>query len=271
MSNFQRQLRSGFFAGVGKGWSSFLWISKIIIPVSFLVTLLRWAGWLEYLDVLLEPLMNLINLPPEAGLPIVTGMLLGTYSVIAIITVIPFTIEQMTLIAIFTLISHALIMEGIIQHKSGLNIIKASVIRLTAAIVAVLVVSQFLGDTSRSVAMPVDLAAHAPFTALLYVWGRDMAGLLAKVFGIIMLVMIILESLKSLGWIEYSLKFFRPLMRILGLSDRTAMMCVAAIVFGLMYGGAIIVEEAKKGSLTKEELERLHISIGINHAMIEDP
>lgn len=271
VSNFQSQLRSGFFAGVGKGWSSFLWISKIIIPVSFLVTILRWAGWLEYLDVLLEPLMNLINLPPEAGLPVVTGMLLGTYSVIAIITVIPFTIEQMTLIAIFTLISHALIMEGIIQHKSGLNIVKATLVRLTAAIVAVLVVSQFLGDTSQSVAVPVDLAAHTPFTELLYVWGRDMAGLLVKVFGIIMLVMIILESLKSLGWIEYSLKFFRPLMRILGLSDRTAMMCVAAIVFGLMYGGAIIVEEAKKGSLRKEELERLHISIGINHAMIEDP
>ncbi|MCL0076947.1 iron transporter [Dehalococcoidia bacterium] len=271
MANSQTKLRSGFFAGVGKGWSSFLWISKIIIPVSFLVTILRWAGWLEYLDVLLEPLMNLINLPPEAGLPVVTGMLLGTYSVIAIITVIPFTIEQMTLIAVFTLISHALIVEGIIQHKSGLNIIKASVIRLTAAIVAVLVVSQFLGDTSQSVVVPVDLAAHTPFTELLYVWGRDTAGLLVKVFGIIMPVMIILESLKSLGWIEYSLKFFRPLMRILGLSDRTAVMCVAAIVFGLMYGGAIIVEEAKKGSLRKEELERLHISIGINHAMIEDP
>jgi hypothetical protein len=264
------RLRSGFLSGIGKGWRSFLWIGKIIIPVSFLVTLLRWAGWLEYLDVLLEPLMNLITLPPEAGLPIITGMLLGTYSVIAIITVIPFTVEQMTLIAIFTLISHALIMEGIIQHKSGLNIIKASVIRLTAAIVAVLIVSQFLGDTSLSVAAPVDLAARIPFTELLYIWGRDMAGLLVKVLGIIMLVMIILETLKSLGWIEYSLKFFRPLMRILGLSDRTAMMCIAAIIFGLMYSGAVIVEETKKGNLTKEELERLHISIGINHAMIED-
>ena len=265
------KLRSSFFGGVGKGWSSFVWISKIIVPISFLVTLLQWIGWLEYLDILLAPLMNLINLPPEAGLPIVTGMLLGTYSVIAIITVIPFTIDQMTLIAIFTLISHALIMEGIIQHKSGLHFIKATIIRIIGAVVGVLIVSQFLGDTSQSIALQPDLVVYTPLMDLLYIWIWDMAGLLIKIFVIIMFVMIILQSVKTMGWIEYSLKVFRPPMRILGLSDRTAIMCVAALVFGLMYGGTLIVEESKEGNLTKEELERLHISIGINHAMIEDP
>ena len=233
MSNFQSQLRSSFLAGVGKGWSSFVWISKIIIPVS--LTLLRWAGWLEYLDVILEPLMNLINLPPEAGLPIATGMLLGTYSVIAIITVIPFTTEQMTLIAIFTLISHSLIMEGII--KSGLNIVKATMVRLTAAIVAVLVVSQFLGDTSQSVgrfALPADLVVHTPFLEIFKVWAVDLIGLLAKILGIIMLVMVILEPLKSLGWIEYLHNFLRPLMRILGLSDRMATMVCSRDHFRLI-------------------------------------
>ncbi len=49
------------------------------------------------------------------------------------------------------------------------------------------------------------------------------------------------------------------------------MMFVAGIIFGLLYGGAIIVEEGKKGTLTKEEVEHLHISLGINHAMVEDP
>jgi len=60
-------------------------------------------------------------------------------------------------------------------------------------------------------------------------------------------------------------------MKILGLSDRTAMMWVTAVVFGLVYGGAVITEEAKKEALTKEDLEYLHISIGINHSMVEDP
>ena len=83
--------------------------------------------------------------------------------------------------------------------------------------------------------------------------------------------MVTLESLKSLGWIKYLLKISRPFTKVLGLSDRTATMWIAAAVFGLVYGGAVITEEAKNESITKEELECLHISIGINHSMVEDP
>lgn len=271
MSNFQTQLKAGFLAGAKKGGSSFVWMCKIIIPVSLLTILLQWTGWLNQLDFLLSPLTNLINLPPEAALPIITGMLINIYAVIAIITVLPFTIEQMTLIAVFNLIAHSLIMEGIIQHKSGLNAVTATLVRIIAAILTVLVVSQFLGDTSQSVTAPAALMVRTPFLEVLKVWTVDMIVLLLKILGIIMLIMIMLESLKSLGWIESSLKFFRPLTRILGLSDRIAMMLVTAIIFGLFYGGAVIVEEAKKGAMTREELERLHISIGINHSMVEDP
>jgi len=271
MPNFRTRLKSGVFAGVKKGWSSFIWICKIVIPVSFLVTLLQWTGWLNELDFLLNPLMSLLNLPPEAALPVITGMLTSTYTVIAIITVIPFTVEQMTLIAIFSLIAHSFIMEGIIQHKSGINVIKVTLFRIIAAILTVLIVSQFLGDTSQSVVMPADFTVHTSLLEVLRVWVVDMIGLLLKILGIIMFIMIMLEVLKSLGWLEYSLKFFRPLMRIIGLSHQSAMMFVAAAIFGLGFSGALIVEEAKKGVLTKEELEYLHISVGINHSIIDDP
>ena len=271
MSNFQTQLKRGLFAGVKKGWTSFAWMCKIVIPVSFLVTLLHWIGWINQLDFLLNPLTRLINLPPEAALPIISGMLISIYTAIAIITVLPFTIEQMTLIAIFNMIAHNLIMEGVIQHKSGINVVKTTLVRITAAILTVLIVSQFLGDTSQSVVMPDRITVDTPFLEVLKVWAADLMGLLLRIFGIIMFIMILLESLKSVGWIEYSLKFFRPLMKILGLSDQTAMTWTTATVFGLLYGGVVVVEEAKKGTLTREELEHLHISIGINHAIVEDP
>jgi hypothetical protein len=70
---------------------------------------------------------------------------------------------------------------------------------------------------------------------------------------------------------NHLLRLFRPLMRLLGLPESTAMMFMAAVLFGVVYGGAVIVEEAKKGTFTREELEYLHISIGINHSLIEDP
>jgi len=269
MSDFQAQLKSGALVGIKKGWSSFVWICKIIIPVSFLMTLLHWTGWLNHLDFLLNPLMSLLNLPPEAAIPILSGIFLPTYAAIAAMTVLPFTIEQMTLISIFTLICHFLIMEGIIQHKSGLNAIKATLSRIVMASLIVFIASQFFGDTSQSVVIPIGV--QAPLLEVLKDWVVDTIILLLKILGIVMFILVALEVLNSVGWLEKSLGFFRPLMKVCGLPDRGAMMFVAGIVFGLVLASAVIMDEAKKGLMTKKELECLHISIGINHSMIEDP
>lgn len=270
MSNFHARLKGGFLEGIKKGWAGFVWMGKIVIPLSFLVTLLQWTGWLNYLYLLLTPLTRLINLPPEAALPLISGMLINIYSVVAIITVVPFTTGQMTLIAVFNLIAHNLITEGIIQHKSGINWAKITAIRIIAAIVTVLVVSRFLGDTSQSVAS-VSIGLQTPFLNVLKDWAMSMLGLLLKIFAIVMGIMIVLECLKSLGWTEYVLRVFRPLGKVFGLHEQTAVMFMSAVIFGLAYGGAVIVEEAKKEPFAKEELEYLHISIGINHSMMEDP
>jgi len=265
------QLRYGLRTGSRKGWGSFVWICKILIPTSFLVILIQWSGLLYQAVPLLNPLMRLINLPGEAALPIISGVLISLYTTIAIVTVIPFSLEQITLIAIFTMIAHSLIIEGIIQHKSGINAAKITLIRLASAILTVFIVSQFFGDTTRSIIVPAYLTVATPFIEVLKVWGVGTIELLIKILIIIMAAMIALECLKSLGWMEYLLNFSQPVMKILGLSRRTALLWVTAVVFGLMYGGAVIIEEAKKGVLTKEELESLHISIGTNHSMVEEP
>jgi len=270
MSEFRSQLKSGLRTGIKKGWSSFIWITKIIVPVSFLAALLQWSGWLSQLDFLLQPIMSLINLPAAAALPIITAMLVSFYAAIGIMLVLPFTIGQMTLIALFITIAHMLIAEGIVQHKSGLHIIKATLVRIGAAILAVLVVSQFFTDTSQSVTLPASLATLTPFIEVLKSWALDTLSLCGRVFLIIMLVMVALYCSESLGWLKYVRKFFRPFMRILGLSERAVTMWVTAAGFGLLYGSAVIMEEARKEALTKEQLEHLHISIGVNHSIVEE-
>ena len=264
-------MKTGFIAGLKSGGRSFVWMCEIVIPISFLVTLLQWSGWLDKIDFVLNPLMSFLHLPPQAALPIISGMLINIYAVIAVVTVLPFTAAQMTLIAIFTLICHNLIMEGIVQYRSGINVIKATLTRITAAVLTVFVVSQFFGDTSHSIVMSSALPTHTPLLDIMTTWARDTGILLLKVLGIIMFIMLLLEISRVLGWIDRVLIVFKPMMRVLGLSGRTAIMFVAGIIFGLLYGGAIIVAEGKKETLTREEVEYLHVSLGINHAMIEDP
>ena len=270
MSEFRTQLQTGARIGIKRGWSSFVWICKIVVPVSFVAALIQWSGWLSQLDFLLHPLMSVINLPAAAALPIIVAMTVSLYAAIAIMAVLPFTIEQIILIALFITIAHMLIVEGIVQHKSGLNVIKATLVRIGAAVLSVFVVSQFFADTSQSISLPASLATQTPFIEVLKGWAIDTLRLCGRILVIIMLVMTALHASESLGWIKYLVKFFRPMMKILGLPDRAATMWVAGAGFGLVYGSAVIMEEAKRGALTKEELEHLQISIGINHSIVEE-
>jgi hypothetical protein len=265
------RVRQGFFSGLRKGWGAFLWMAKILLPVSLVVALLQWSGWLYKVDFVLNPVMNLLNLPSEAAFPILSGLFINIYATIAILTVVPFSMGQMTLIAVFTLIAHNIITEAIIQHNSGMNGLKITLIRLLVAIVTVLIISLFLGDTAQSVTGAAELMKQETILQALTAWGIDTGWMLLKILCIITGIMIALECLRGLEWDRYLYRFFKPFMKVLGLSDRTVILWVTAVLFGLMYGSAVILEKSKEGNLTRSELERLHISIGINHSMVEDP
>jgi len=271
MTGSRDRWRRGFLAGVKRGGRSFLWICKIVVPVSLLTTILQWTGWLDQISFLFAPLMNFINLPPEAALPIISAMLTNLYVAIAAMTPLPFTVEQMTLIAIFTLICHNLITEAIVQHRSGMNVAKIIAVRFAAAVLTVFIVSQFFGDTGEAVEVSAQLTHETSLLAAIRDWGIGLIILLLRILGIVMAVMIMLELSESLGWTDRVVRACRPLMRVLGLSEQSATLWVTSAAFGLMYGGAVTIDKARKGNLGKQELERLHISIAINHGLVEDP
>jgi len=245
---------------------------KILAPISFLTALLEYSGWINKIDFLLEPGMNLLNLPPIAALPLIAGMLTGIYGGIASMVVLSLTNNEMTLIAIFLLTSHNLIQEGIIQGKSGLNPVKATLFRLTASIVTVIIVSQFLAsEPAELVEKSAFVSTHPSFLIMLKSWFVATLYLSLKIFAIIMVLMILLETMKIFSMIQHIVKILSPLLKAMGLDNKVGILWLTATVFGIAYGGAVIVEEAKEEHLTKKELERLHLSIGINHSMIEDP
>ena len=264
--------RYSLIGGAKKGWEGFVWMAKIIIPVSFLTALLEYSGLLYQLNSVLEPVMNVLNLPPVASLPLVVGMLTGIYTGIAAMVVLPLTVEEMTLIAVFIMISHNLIQEAIIQAKSGLGPTKATLVRLIASVATVIIVSQFLkGDAQAGVASVGTLSSAKPFLVVLETWFFTTLYLFAKIFVIIIAIMIVMEIMRTYQWIDSIVKVLNPFMRLLGLEKKVALLWLTAVVFGLSYGAAVIVSEARNGSFTQAELESLHISIGINHAIIEDP
>jgi hypothetical protein len=267
-----KKLGEGLKEGLKKGWSGFIWIMKILVPVSFFTALLAWTGWLTHLDFLLQPLMSIMSLPAIAALPLLIGMLTNIYAGIAAMAVLPFSQDQMTLMAIFLLIAHNLIQEGIIQAKSGIHPLKATLFRIVAAIFTVIAVAPFF-DITTTVMKATGPSLEIQMTLLeaIQEWALTTLGLMIKIFFIIMAILTLLEILKTFDLIHPMVRILNPILKLMGLNQKVGFLWLTAVVFGVAYGGAVIVEEVKAGHLTKEELEELHLSIGINHALVEDP
>ncbi len=270
--DFRPQLKKGTIAGLKKGWNGFLWMMKIIIPISLMTSILDWSGLMHRLDFLLKPLMGLFSLPPAAALPLVIGMLSSVYGGLAAMVAIPFSTPQMTLMAVFILMAHALIQEGIIQGKSGIHALKATLVRIGAALVTLLLMVPWVGSsTIMPAAAEGALSASPAFLEMIRHWAWTTFRLTAKIFVIIMVLLTLLELLKAFGWIHPFVRALGPFLRIMGLDQKVGFLWMTAVIFGLSYGGAIIVEETKSGHLSKDDLEILHLSIGMNHSMVEDP
>lgn len=272
MKNFKYKLNAALMSGTRKGWEGFVWMIRILIPVSFFTLLLDYSGLITRLDFLLSPLMGLLNLPPAAALPLIAGMLTGIYGGIAAMIMLPLSGDQMTLIAVFLLISHNLIQEGIIQGQSGMHPFKATIFRLTASVLTVTAVAQFLDPVSAVPSLKsISASASLSFGAVLQKWCMQTAYLSLKIFVIIMGLMTVLSMVKSFNGITHIVRVLKPVLKLMGLNERVGLLWLTAGIFGIAYGAAVILEEVREGNLTEEELTRLHLSIGINHSMVEDP
>jgi len=258
--------------GIRKGLSGFWWMLKIIIPISLLTTLLDYSGLIGRMDFLLEPLMGFMHLPGIAAFPLIAGLLTGPYGGIAAMTVLPLTTGQMTLIAIFLLISHNLIQEGIIQAKSGINPILATIFRLMTSICTVLVVMHFLeaGPLVQSTKAILSPSQKSLLEALRS-WLISTTQISLKMLLIITFLMILLEEMKYFNLVVKLVNLFNPVLKLLGLPKNVGILWMTAAVFGIAYGGAVIIEEVKEHHIRKSELMKLHFSMGVNHSLIEDP
>ncbi|MGM0395141.1 MAG: iron transporter [Thermodesulfobacteriota bacterium] len=269
------RLIPGIRAGLKKGWNGFVWLLKIIVPVSFATGLLVYSGVIYQLDFLLTPVMTWMGLPASGALVIIAGIFTGIYGTVAALSVMPFAMEHMILLAVFTLICHNLIQESIVQGRSGINPLFAAFFRLAAAFVVTFCCAKLMGVTPDTAA-PAAAASALPdtdpaFTAWLAGWAVDTLKLVIQIFCIIMVLMVLMELARVFHVIDIIIRPLQPVLSFLGLDRSCGMLWMTAAIFGLAYGSAVIVEETRAHSYEPESLTRLHLSIGINHAMIEDP
>ena len=88
------------------------------------------------------------------------------------------------------------------------------------------------------------LGPSAPLGVFLQDWLEGMLRLCAKVFVIVMGVMVLIEAMKAFSLVDRFIRVFAPVLRMMGLHQRAGMLWLTSVLFGLAYAGAVIVEES---------------------------
>lgn len=246
------------------------WMIRIMLPVSLGVMLLQYFGILHYISEFLSPVFKHIGLPGESALVYITSLLLSIYAAIAVIGTLALDMREVTILAIMCLIAHNMIVETAIQKKTGSSAIRIVIVRI---------VGSFIGAVLLNWLLPLNLGAgsaahHATeyhsMGELFKVWFTGSCWLSLKVILIVIGLMFLQKILEEYGVMDVLARWFVPLLKPMGLSEKTSFQWFVANVIGLTYGSAIMFEQVSSGKLPLKDADLLNHHIAISHSLLED-
>ncbi len=255
-----------------------LWIIRIIVPVSFVVTLLDFYGVIEWISIYTAPLFRLIGLQGNAAVVYFSSLFLPLYAPIAIIATLPLSLREITILALMCLITHNLPIECAVQRRSGTPFWQTLVIRLTFSILGGILLNLILPDTLSFNSYPKLVEEPqaegyenlSTLNSQLLNWLNNTASLCIKIILIITALMYGQFLLKRYGIINKIARPLAPLMRLCGLQPSSAFLWLVAQIVGLTYGAGIMAQEIEESGANREELHRINLHISVNHSLIED-
>ncbi|MFO7829997.1 MAG: nucleoside recognition protein [Bacteroidales bacterium] len=247
-----------------------IWLLKITIPVTFLVLVLNYTGWLAQISSGLQPFFNLLGLPAESAFVLITSMLTNIYSVIAVISTLAIPVREATILAIMSLIAHGFIIESAIIKKSGSSVFRMLTIRVIFSLVAGLFLNAILPQGEVFVQDEITASSQS-FPIVLKNWVVDMFFLGLKIISLVSILFIFQNILEEFGIIAWISCIMRPLMRILGLPESTSVSLIVVNTIGLAYGAAVVLDQLDKNKMIRKDADLLNHHAVISHSQIEDP
>ena len=247
---------------------------KIMIPIIIIVKIIEELGGIEYIAIALEPVMQWVGLPSSLGLVWATTMISNIYAgMIIFITNSQesLTVAQVTVLGSMMLIAHALPIEVRIAQKAGVRVLFTLILRIGSALLLGYILHKtysygdFLSETNNAIWKPNENTDTS-----LTSWIISQLKTLFEVFLIISILVVFLRILKATGFEKLLAILLKPLLKILGLSTKTTSITIIGINLGLTYGGGLLINEAKKGDVSKLDIFGSLSLLAICHSLIED-
>ncbi|MGN0217179.1 MAG: nucleoside recognition domain-containing protein [Bacteroidaceae bacterium] len=248
---------------------SAIWLLKLMIPISLIVTLLQHYGVLEQFASLLNPFFSYLGLPGTSAVIFVSGALAGTYAGIAAMTAIPLTMKQASILAVMIALCHALPMECAVNKKTGSSFWKMGILRILMALLCAavlnIVLPQFPGHY-----LYMGVSSTVSLETLLSAWLVSQLKMSAMVYLIIYLLMVVQHAIEAYSLLPPLSRLLEPLMKLFGLPKQSAYMWLVGNVLGISYGSAVMLELEERGTITQEDANDVNHHLIMNHSMLED-
>jgi hypothetical protein len=230
-------------------------ILKLIIPFYLLADILIYFGILQKISFIFEPITSILGLNPEVSLSIAAGVLFNIYAGIAFGAPLNLTPYEWTILGLFLGIAHALPVENAIMKKLGISYIYSTILRLSVAILAVLIFKALpITIDGKSISKSVSLPHYDSFFEMITASLTNATILAIKIIILISVIIFVMDFIKE--------KFFK------NKKLNASFSIITGLILGITYGAGILI--AEKNKLTKKELLFIGTFLMICHSVIED-
>jgi hypothetical protein len=268
---------------ISKTLNTSISLFKIMIPISLLVQILQIAGFIKVLSQLLTPFMKMIDLPGEFALVWTTTMISNIYGGMLVFYNVSenlhITAAQMTILSMLMLGAHTLPVELKVAQEAGVKLVTMFFIRFLFAFFAAFCLNLIYKATgmldtpinaSQILQKSVAINSWADFGANWPQWLLSEAKRYLTIVVYIFCLLSLMKLLNYLGIIEVISKTLQPMLKVLGIGKDVIPITVIGTTLGILYGGALIINETKQKTLDKMDIFYAFTLMGLCHSLIED-
>ncbi|MEK3798525.1 nucleoside recognition domain-containing protein [Peribacillus sp. FSL H8-0477] len=261
-------VKSGLIVGLKTTWT----LSKVIFPVTLIVSVLQYTPVLQWIIAGIAPIMNLLGLPGDAAIPLVLGNFLNLYAGIGAILTLDLTVKEVFILATMLSFSHNLLIESGVAMKVGVKLWVILTVRIGLALVSAVVINLVWhggAETAKYgfISKQVEISGIGPI--LLNGLERAASGVFQLAL-IVIPLMVVIQIMKDLKWLDYFSKIIAPFARLLGMKPNASMTLVAGLTIGLAYGAGVMIQAAKEDGVSKKDMTLAFIFLVSCHAVVED-
>lgn len=259
--------------GISKGLETTWTLGKIIFPITFIVSILKYTPVIDFLSNSLQPVMGIFGLSGESAIILVLGNILNLYAGIGAMLTMDLTVKEAYILSIMLSLSHNIIVETAITTRIGLNPWIVGSLRLGMSFFLAFIINLFWKggqEKAQYLLNPPEIEVLNSWPEILVNAGQTAAMGILQIIIIVIPVMIFIQILKDIDILPLLAKLMSPLTRLIRVSDKTGVTLLAGLLFGIAYGAGVIIQTAKEENLSKKDLYLVSIFLVSCHAVIED-